>query len=199
MIFKRLSPGRAGLKALLRSRLSRADGQTLVEFAIALGIFLATTVGIIILCVALFDYEYVDFAAREAVRWAAVRGSDCYLSSQTMPGCSSLSGATPTDIQNYVQQLGYPLIDTSKLTASNIQVNWYSLVYATNSSTGNVYATWPAPPCDTANPPTGTACNQPGNAVQVIISYPFSFPVSIPFVGSFAPTVTGISQMVISQ
>lgn len=196
MKLMRFSPRRACCKSLLQARLSRENGQTLVEFAIALGIFLATTVGIIILCVALFDYEYVDFAAREAARWAAVRGSDCYLSSQTMPGCPSLSGASPTDIQNYVTNLNYPLIDTTKL-ANNISVSWLSLTYATNTTTGNVYATWTA--CDPANPPTGTVCNQPGNAVKVIVSYPFSFAVSIPFVGSFTPTVTGISQMVISQ
>ena len=192
----RLFPERAYRKSLLRARLSPENGQTLVEFAISLGIFLAVTIGIIILCLALFTYEYVDFAAREASRWAAVRGSDCYLSTQSMPGCSSLSGASPTDIQNYVQNLNFPLIDPAKL-ANNVNVSWLSLTYATNSTTGNVYATWTA--CDPTNPPTGTVCNQPGNAVKVSVSYPFNLGISIPFVGSFTPTVTGISQTVISQ
>lgn len=198
MFSMRLSPGRRYHKGLLRAGIARQDGQTLVEFAIALGIFLATIVGIIIVCLALFDYEYVNFASREAARWAAVRGSECWLSSHTMPGCSSASGASATDIQNYVQNLGYPLIDTSKLTASNVTVNWYSLVPEVDSS-GNYYATWPAPACVVASPPTGTECNQPGNAVQVSISYPFSFGISIPFVGSFTPTVSSSSQTIISQ
>ncbi len=198
MNLNRLSPGRAHPGHRLRMLLCRENGQTLVEFAISISIFLAVTIGIIIVCMAMFTYEYVDFAAREATRWAAVRGADCYLSSQTMPGCGSTLGATATDIQNYVEGLDYPLIDPTKLTG-NVNVAWFSETPYTNTTTNTTYATWTTCTPPSTPPANGNGCNDPGDAVQVSISYPFSFGIDIPFVGSFTPTVSSTSQMVISQ
>lgn len=189
MPLKRLSPRRSRQKSLrspLNPRLRREEGASLVEFAISLGIFLAITVGLLILCTALFTYEYVDFAAREAARWAAVRGSDCHLSTSTMPGCTTVTGASPTDIENYVKSLGFPIVNPSNLT---VTVNWRELTYDTSVT----------PPVTSWGTCTTAPCNQPGDAVQVTVSYPFNLGVSIPFIGSFTPTVSSTSQMVISQ
>lgn len=198
MPLRRLSP-MTYRKGSLRAGLRRDEGAALLEFAFSLGIFLMTTLGIVYLCMALFSYEYVDFAAREGVRWAMVRGSDCYLSS-SMPGCDSSANESAsqitqsqTDIQNYVKGLNYPIIDPTKLT-NNINVAWLSETNVTDSS-GNTYATWTA--CTPSSPPSGTVCNQPGNEVQVTVSYPISF--TIPFFGNFTPTVSSTSRMVISQ
>ena len=160
-----------------RNRARREDGAAMIEFALSFGIFAAITFGILILCMALFCYEYVDFASREAARWALVRGSACI----NMPNCNADQG----DIQQYVKSLNYPLIDTSKL---NITATWHQVHY---SSTIPAYAYWTA--CGSS--PAG--CNDPGDEVQVTIAYPFS--MGIPFVGSFSPTVGSSSQMVISQ
>lgn len=191
MPLPQLSP-RTLRKGSLRARLRREEGASLVEFAFSLGIFLLLTLGIMYVCMALFSYEYVDFAAREGVRWAIVRGSDCYLSS-SMPGCDSSATETATeikqsktDIQNYVKGLNYPIVNPSQL---NVNVQWYSFSYVNDT------AQWTL--CDPANPPTNTECNDPGNEVQVTTSYPLDF--NIPFFGNFSPTVSSTSQMVISQ
>lgn len=179
----RLSP-RMPRMDLLRAGLRRQEGAALVEFAISLGIFLAVTIGIVFLCVALFTYEYVDYASREAVRWASVRGADCYLSTQTMPGCTSAQGASITDIQNYVKSLDFPLINTDS-SVLKVTPSW-------SQASTTVPVTWT--PCG-----PGTVCNARGNQVQVTVTYTFNLGLSIPFVGPFTPTVSSSSQMVIAQ
>ena len=175
-----------------RLRWQRDEGSALLEFAFSLGIFLLITFGIMYICMALFAYEYVDFAAREGARWAIVRGSDCYLSS-SMPGCDSSANESAKqiaqsaqDIENYVTGLNYPIVNPSQL---HVSVQWYSFSYVNDT------AQWTA--CDNANPPDGTVCNQPGNEVQVTASYPLNF--NIPLFGKFSPTISNSSQMVISQ
>ena len=67
--FERLSPTAYRIHSL-RARLRRQEGAALLEFAFSLGIFLAVTFGIIFVCLTLFTYEYLNFAAREAARRA---------------------------------------------------------------------------------------------------------------------------------
>ena len=43
----------------------------------------------------------------------------------------------------------------------------------------------------------GNACNSPGNAVRVVVTYPFR--LGIPFVAARSITLTSTSQMVINQ
>ena len=61
----------------LARRLRCSRGQSLVESALSLGIVIAVLIGIIELTIALYCYNYVAYAAREATRWAMVRGSTC--------------------------------------------------------------------------------------------------------------------------
>lgn len=166
-----------------RALLHREDGATLVEFAFSCGIFIAVSFGIVVLCWALFTYEYVDYAAREAARWASVRGSECSYDSTTMPDCN----ADQTDIADYVKSLNFPLINTDP-SILTVTAGWYQ---------ANAI-----PPTST-NPETWTycgkdvQCNTPGNEVRVTVSYSFGY--FIPFIGGFAPTVSSSSQWVISQ
>jgi Flp pilus assembly protein TadG len=189
MTFPRLSP-RAHRIQSFRAGLRRDNGAALVEFALSFAVFTAVTVGIIWVCLALYSYEYVDFAAREAARWAAVRGADCYKSSQTMPGCTTAAGATPTDIQQYVASFGYPVFDRQNL---NVSVAWLSKTENTN---GN--AIWVACTPPSILPTYGNGCNTPGDAVQITVSLN-NYDLAIPFMGSHVITIGNTAQMVISQ
>ncbi|MGC8548077.1 MAG: TadE/TadG family type IV pilus assembly protein [Acidobacteriaceae bacterium] len=167
-------------KRALAAKLRREEGATMVEFAISVGIFFAVTVGLLILCLALFTYEYVDFASQEAVRWAAVRGSKCLSTptSSTMPDCP-VTGSS--DIQTYVQGLSYPVVTPGKIS---VRATWLQ----SNHTNPETWTT-----CGS------TVCNAPGNEVQVTVSYPFNFGIDIPFVGSFTPNIASTSTMVISN
>ena len=152
------------------------QGSAIVEMAIASAVFLAAVFGIIQACWALYAYNYVNEAAREATRYAIVRGGTYTGNNCTAPGpatCVAQAGATG-DVSQYVKSLAYPGIDTTKLT---------------------VTTTWPGG----VGPVCTTPCvsNMPGNLVQVVVSYPYSF--HIPFVPSATFTMASTSQLVISQ
>ena len=88
------------------------EGSALVEFAVITLVLLTLLLGIIDVGRALYAYDYVSYAARQATRFAIVRGSTC----------SGLSGgcpAGPSDIQTYVQT-NADGIDTSTLTVTSL-------------------------------------------------------------------------------
>ena len=148
-------------------------GSTLVEFSISALILFAMIFGIIEMSFAAYSYHYVASAAREAARYAIVRGSQCI----NMPDCN----ATSAQIQTYVRSLGYP--NSSQL---NVAVKWLS------ATGGPPSTTWVA--CT----PSGTVvCNVPGNAVNVVVTD--TILVGIPKWGIKSITLSSTSQMVISQ
>ena len=67
---------RAGV--LLR-RLRREDGSGLVEFAIVFILYMTMILGVMDFARALYVYHFVSHVAREATRYAAVNGSDLYV------------------------------------------------------------------------------------------------------------------------
>jgi Flp pilus assembly protein TadG len=172
---------RAERKDAAKSVLHSEEGATLVETAIAMSVFLAVLFGVIQMSLALYAYHFVSDAAREASRWAMVRGSKCS-TSINMAFCSPTSslsaGADNTDIQAYVRSMGYPF--ASSLTTSTV---WYSASTSTPT-------TWTA--CGTA-----AACKVAGNQVTVTVSY--SFPLNIPFWKNTNLGVSSTSSMVISE
>jgi Flp pilus assembly protein TadG len=97
--------------------------------------------GIIQIRLALYSYHSISDAAREATRYAIVRGSSC-------SGFVSACPAQATDIQTYVRGMGFPAIVTSNLT---------------------VTTTWPTTGASCT--PSTTPCNNPGNLVSVTVSY----------------------------
>lgn len=91
---------------LVRTRVRKtARGQTFVEFA---GIALAalSLMFVIFVCaMTIYAYDFVSNAARDAVRYAIVHGSQ------------SMSPATSDDIQQYVDNMAYGL-NTSDISVS---------------------------------------------------------------------------------
>ena len=155
----------------------RDDGNTIVEMAIGISLFLMVLIGIIQVGLAMYTYNYVSDAAREGSRWAIVRGAACSANTPGLDHCNALQ----TDIQTYLQSIPYPGINASNLTvtaswltASQTPVSWST---CTSSST--------------------VVCNLPGNEVQVTVTYPFS--LNIPFWRNASVTVGSTSSMVISQ
>lgn len=150
----------------------------MVETALACTILMAVLLGAFDLSLAAYTVHSVSEAAREATRYAIVRGANCV----NLSGC----GASNADIKTYVRGLAYPGVNPSKLDTTT---TWYTVSMDTTKKPSTaVLAT-----CGTA--PGG--CNMPGNQVQVQVSYPFSF--SIPFYGSKTLNLTSTSAMVISQ
>ena len=171
------SPRRSGgLK--LREHLLNEEGSSLVETAVACTILLAVLVGIFKMSMGAYIAHSVSEAAREATRYAIVRGSNCV----NLTGC----GASNSDIQTFVRGLGFPGIKASKLVTAT---TWYNVSMDTTKTPASATLAM----CGTA--PAG--CNAPGNQVQVQVSYLFSF--AIPKYGSKTLTLTSTSAMVISQ
>ncbi len=142
-----------------------SEGATLLETAISLAILLTMTFGIIEVGLALYSYNFIAEAAREGSRYAMVRGSYC---------TSPCTVATNASVQTYVQNLGYPGLNSSNLTATT---------------------TWPDTGASCT--PSVTPCNNPGNNVMVNVTY--SFPWNIPFIPSRTLTMTSTSEVIISQ
>ena len=90
-------------------RLLRSErGSGLVEYAIIVILFMTMLLGIADFSRALYAYHFVSSQAREAARYAMVRG--CSTTSTHCP-----VAATPSDIQTFVKNV--PLgIDASKVT-----------------------------------------------------------------------------------
>jgi Flp pilus assembly protein TadG len=155
----------------------RNDGNTIVEMAIGVSLFLMVLIGIIEVGLALYTYNYVSDAAREGSRWAIVRGAACTGNTPGLDHCN----AGQSDIQTYLQSLPYPGINSSSLT---VTASWLT------ASTPPV--SWSA--CTSSST---VVCNVPGNEVQVTVTYPFS--LNIPFWRNASVTVGSTSSMVISQ
>lgn len=92
-------------------RLRGEQGASLVEFALSCTILFLFLFGIFAFCMALYSFNYVSDAAREASRYAMVRGSSC-------TGFSDCPSITSAQIQTYVKSLSYPGINPGNLTAS---------------------------------------------------------------------------------
>lgn len=157
-------------------RVLGSEGATLVEFALSSSVLFLLLIGIMEVCLAFFAYHYVNEAAREASRWAMVRGSQSCTNTPALTDC----GASQTDIQNYVKNLGYPSILANNTT---VTVNWMT-------ASATQPTTWSS--CGTS-----LACKIPGNAVQVTVLY--AFPLTIPFMPSKTLNLQSTSQVVISQ
>lgn len=147
----------------------------MVEAALSCTIVLALLLGICQMSLAMYIYHFTSEAAREATRYAIVRGSTSCTNTPNLSNCN----ATAAEIQTWVQSMGYPGIASSNVSVST---SWYS-------ASGSMPTTWSA--CT-----TGT-CNAPGNMVAVTVTYPLTF--QIPFSSGFSLNLSNSSQMVISQ
>jgi Flp pilus assembly protein TadG len=161
---------------LLR-RVGSERGATLVESALVTILLLTLLFGIVGFGHALYTYHFVANTAREATRWASVRGAKC----------SGLAGGCPADmagsdvqtfVTNYSTGIG---LDPTKITATTTYL--------------------PSPSLDVLCPYTVSPSQFPEDypgcvvQVQVVYSYNFIFPLlpTSPF------NMQSTSQMVISQ
>lgn len=150
------------------------EGSSLVEFALIFLVMITMMLGIIDFCRAAYSYHFVSEAAREATRYAAVRGSTCNSDSSCSQATPDTGPATPanTVVQDYVTSITPPGIDSTKVTTT---------------------PTWPV----VANGPTvcSTTVNAPGCTVEVQVSYAFNF--VFPLVRTGALTLSSSSEMII--
>jgi Flp pilus assembly protein TadG len=168
----------------------------MVEMVFALVfIVLPLMFGIVDFSRALYAYHFTAYAAREATRWASVRGAAC---SAPITPCP----VAQADVANYVMG-GNGL--NGFVPAG---MNWHSASKCTGLATVGclaVTATWLG--TDPANLGAGDCTsggtvptNSPGCIVQVKVTYRFGF--SMPLLGTETNnsiTMSSTSQMVISQ
>jgi len=171
---------------------SEKGSATMVEFAIVSLVSLTFLLGILDFSRAVYGYHFISDAAREATRYAAVRGSTFTVAcSDPSPVAYSCKAAT-TDIADYVKS-----IVSSGITATSTSASCST----PSANTINVCTTWPG------TAPTGAAgvCNtangddSPGCLVQVKVLYTYGF--SLPLVSKevSSVTMTSTSSMVIQQ
>jgi Flp pilus assembly protein TadG len=177
------------------------EGASLLELALVFAfVYIPMLIGLMELAIALYAYNFVSHAARQATRYASVRGAQSCAIASNFPDCnlSPSSGSNPSSsdgsasLQTYIRNMGYPGIDTSQLT---VTATWQS-ANITNPGDGTFsYTDWNTQ-CTTTDL-NGNVCNTPGNAVKVVVSYPYT--VAVPFIKNYSLNLSGTSQMVINE
>ena len=166
----------AGLLARLWRKHGRRGetGAEVVEFALSASVFFLFCFGFMELCLVLFTLNSVSEAARDAARWASVRGTS---SSETVNGATNcvnpnITGcpATENDIQTYVQSL-------PGTTSATVTANWCDSDGASNCSASESNAI-------------------PGHIIKVTVSYSFA---SVPFFRSASLTLNSTAEKVVWQ
>ena len=134
------------LRTHTRMARERQRGTTMLESAIMISVLLAMMFGVVGFGNALYTYHFVSNTAREATRWASVRGT----------ACGGLSGGCPADdrdVTAYVQNLSTGIgLDPTKVTTTT---------------------TWVAPPNNLAI--CASQPKSPGCVVKVQVQYSFQF------------------------
>ena len=173
---------RAGIVAIVRRlRAAGEEGSSLVEMALSCLILIPFLFGIVQLSIGLYCYHYASDAAREATRWAIVRGANCgklFSAAYCSPTDASGTGATENDIAQYVKGLGYPYSGSVTTTTE-----W--------CTAGGSPATWTS--CSTVK----NGNNVTGNQVKVTVSY--AYPLIIPFIKKNTINISSVSRMTIVQ
>jgi Flp pilus assembly protein TadG len=154
---------------LTQRRASDECGSAIMETAMSTVLFLTFLFGIFETGFALYTYYFISEAAREGARYAIVRGSSC-------TGFASACPAAGSDVQNYVQNLGFPGINPSKMTVS---------------------PSWSAYTSGSTCPGSPNPCNSPGNLVTVTVQY--NFPLTLPFAPKLTYAMSSTSAMIIAQ
>jgi Flp pilus assembly protein TadG len=152
-----------------RRSATRQRGNTLTEFAFILPFLVTGIFGVIEFSRALYTYHFVSDAAREASRWASVRGQTCRVYGSACP-------AKANDVGDYVASITPPGIDK-------------------NPAKLLVDTEWVAPPG--RGNECGRFPKNPGCSVQVTVTYNFKF--ILPFLPTSTYPMKSTSEMIISQ
>ena len=170
-------------------------GSTLIEFGLVITVLLLFLFGIIDFGRALYAYHFVGNAARQATRFAIVRGTTWQNSCDDTTSLTGGCQASSENVQYYVQQLA---------NGSGI----YNSSGNTNPNNASLIATLQAQP----SPDGGSlTCNTvpitPGCTAEVTVQYAFQF--IFPFLPTNRCTLsngvaasvcmTSTSEMVVSQ
>ena len=162
------------------SRLTRQQGAELAEFALlftSLPVFLVLIFGVMDFSRAMYAYHSLSSAARQATRFALVRGNSC-------TGFPTACPADADDIKTYVSNEAGIGLDSTTLF-NNTSPKW-GPPPSNPTSCGGIFSS------------TRTATNSaPGCVVQVQVQYPLTF--SFPFLPSSTVMMSSKSQIVISQ
>ena len=167
---------RRGAPSRRLCRLGSEEGATLVEFAFASMVMLTLLFGLLETCLAVYSYNFTSHAARDGARYMIVRGTKC----TAMPDCS----ASNTNVQTFLRAENFPALKMNNLTTHTY---WYTAAVAPPNMTWDTL-------CATDTP---AGCNKQGNAVKVVVNYPFT--MNVPFLKPFTINMANSSQMVISQ
>ena len=188
--------GAAACKGMLRE-----EGAAMVEMGFAAIVVIMFLFGIIETSYVLYSYNYVSNAARDATRYAAIRGpNSCNDANVTpFPNCglrptkfSSTTDPTKNPLLAYVEGMGYP-----GLTPSNTSLEVKYMV-ATKTAAG--LTTWAYDStCNSTSDidSSSNPCNSVGNMINVKVVY--KFPLTIPFWRNVTVPVGSTSQMMISE
>jgi hypothetical protein len=166
-------------EAARRHSAAGEEGGSLVEMALSCLILIPILFGIVQLSIGLYCYHYAADAAREATRWAIVRGGNCtslFGSGYCSPKDGKIDGASDNDIAQHVKGLGYP--------------------YSASVTTGTQWCLAGGTPANWSNCST-TKDNRAGNQVKVTVSY--AYPLIIPFIKTNTINISSTSSMTIVQ
>ena len=162
---------RAIPRALHVSSTRSEEGSSLVELALSIAVLVTVLAGTMALSIALYSYFYISDAAREATRYAIVRGND-QTGDCTSAGLANCIAQT-ADVQAYVRGLGFPGIASANLT---VATTWLTSAGAA---------------CGTTD-----SCKAAGNLVKSTVTYTYG--LVIPFLSTRTLTMTSKSQMVVA-
>ena len=95
----------------VRDGVQSEDGSALIEFAASLSLMMTFVCVLMQISIALYTYGTISECAREATRWASVRGSSCLTS-----GGASCT-ATTSSVSSYAAGLGFPNIGGGTVSA----------------------------------------------------------------------------------
>ena len=156
-------------------RLKGEQGNALVEFALALTVLLTLLFGIIDIGRALYAYNWLYNGARQATRWAMVRGAFC---DSHLPGCpNGADGGTITSYVTNTLPAGYG----NGLDTTGIDTTTKGVLKVTSTCFSKTVKQ--TPPC------------APTTNVQIQIQYQFQF--ITPFLNHTPWTMTSFSERVV--
>ncbi len=127
------------------ARLRDESGVNAVEMALSCTVLFALLIGICQMSIGLYSYQFCSDAARQATRYAMVRGSTSCTNTPSLSKCN----ASTTDISTYVKGLGYTGITSSSVTvttswcaaSSSTPTTWSTCSSGTTNAPGNLGST----------------------------------------------------------
>jgi Flp pilus assembly protein TadG len=183
------------LRRFLLRRRRDERGAALVEYAFVAILFLTLLFGISGFGHAVFVYHHLNNAAKEATRYAAVRGFTCdttevVASCQASNSASGISGpTTAADVTAYVSSITPPSIDATQFTITVCGVKSSSACAASIATGPQV--------CTAAVGTLPATPNYPGCTASVQIQY--TYKMIFPLIGSTPINMSSTSEMIIAH